>query len=78
MKQIVIPPTLKNILIVVERSHQVVIAKGLSKYREKHGIKANFLAKELGISTSFLCSIEKGRRPVPSHLIEKIQSILIR
>jgi DNA-binding transcriptional regulator YiaG len=76
MKKIKLSNNLKDILEVVEKTNIIVVASGLSKYREKNGIKATFFAKRLGVSTSFLCAIEKGRKSVPYHLIEKIELAL--
>lgn len=47
-------------------------AKCLRSARIGAGLRQYELAQALGISAAFLCTIEKGDRPIPRHLLAKL------
>lgn len=48
------------------------LGKFLRHYRIEHGILLKDMAACLNIPSSFLSSIETGRKPIPSGLVDKI------
>ena len=49
----------------------------IRKYRKEKGLNLEEMAKEIGISTGYLCHLEKGTRQNPStKIMEKIAKIL--
>ena len=51
-------------------------AMGLKISRVRSGITQYALAAELGINPSALSQMETGRRPIPTDIAEKINTIL--
>ena len=47
----------------------------LRQLREIYGLKQWYLASKLGYSSSFLCDIEKGRKPLTPELKQKAEEI---
>lgn len=49
----------------------------IRKYRKEKGLKLEEMSKEIGISTGYLCHLERGTRKNPStELMEKISKML--
>lgn len=49
----------------------------IREYRKKSGMKLEELANKIGISTGYLCHLEKGTRKNPStKLMERIANVL--
>jgi transcriptional regulator with XRE-family HTH domain len=48
-----------------------MINKALKLIRQFHSVKQTELAERLGISKSYLCEIEAGKKPVSFELLEK-------
>ena len=47
----------------------------LRQLREIYGLKQWYLASKLGYSSSFLCDIEKGRKPLTPEIRAKAEEI---
>lgn len=56
--------------------YEKIITVNLVKFRELRGLEQQELAEKLGISKQALNNYEKGRRPIPSHLVPHIADIL--
>lgn len=49
----------------------------IRKYRKQHGMNLEEMSSKIGISTGYLCHLEKGTRNNPStEIMEKISKIL--
>ncbi len=49
----------------------------IKKYRKEQGLKLDEMSKRIGISTGYLCHLEKGTRKNPStDVMEKISKAL--
>lgn len=49
----------------------------IRKYRKEKGLKLEEMSKRIGISTGYLCHLERGTRKNPStELMEKISKVL--
>ena len=49
----------------------------IKKYRKEQGLKLEDMSKKIGISTGYLCHLEKGTRKNPStKVMEKISKAL--
>lgn len=49
----------------------------IRKYRKEKGLNLEEMSKEIGISTGYLCHLERGTRKNPStELMEKISKML--
>ena len=53
-----------------------VDGNAIKKIREGLGVKRNFLAKKVGISQSFMCDIENGKRNCSKLVIDRIEKTL--
>ena len=53
-----------------------VDGNAIKKIREGLGVKRNFLAKKVGISQSFMCDIEHGKRNSSKLVIDRIEKTL--
>lgn len=49
----------------------------IKKYRKEQGLNLEQMSKKVGISTGYLCHLEKGTRKNPSiEVMEKISKVL--
>ena len=46
----------------------------LVELRKKKRVSLKEMSKSMGVSSSFICAIERGRRSIPDHLLNKIAS----
>lgn len=45
-------------------------------YRENHSLSQTSLGEKLGVSRSYICDIEKGRRTISKDMAKKIEDLL--
>lgn len=48
------------------------ISQALREGRQALGLQQQELAERLGVSTSYLCDVERGRRSLPIKYVEKL------
>lgn len=55
---------------------QVTNADRVFEYLDARGVKARWLADQLGVHESVVSRIRHGRRPVPSWFVERVPDVL--
>ena len=65
----------QNFILFEETTKMISTGFILRQYREFYRIKQWELAAQLGFSSSVLCDIEKGRRPLTIDIREKAEEV---